>query len=154
MKPVDRVLTTLNHEEPDMVPCLWAVADGLRRLQETFRAREMLQDLVGIGSIPETRVSEQGSEHRLLESVFGDMHSVSYKVDYGYRELVKPAVSKPEDLDRLEELRFELSGKHVERIREHVEKNSDRFTFTSRESPFGFAAYSLRVLNIFLQTWL
>lgn len=71
MKPVDRVLTTLNHEEPDMVPCLWAVADGLRRLQETFRAREMLQDLVGVGSIPETRVSEQGSEHRLLESVFG-----------------------------------------------------------------------------------
>ncbi|MBO3831878.1 MAG: hypothetical protein FGF51_00620 [Candidatus Brockarchaeota archaeon] len=150
MKPVDRVLTTLNHEEPDMVPCLWAVADGLKHLQEAFRAREIPRDLVGVGSIPETRVLEQGPEHRLLESVFGDVHRVSYKVDYGYRELVKPAVLKPEDLDRLEELRFELSREHVKRIRENVEKNSDRFTFISHESPFGLAAYSLRGFKQFL----
>ncbi|MEM2087037.1 MAG: uroporphyrinogen decarboxylase family protein [Thermoproteota archaeon] len=150
MKPIDRVLTTLNHEEPDMVPCLWAVADGLRRLQEAFRSREMPQDLVGVGSIPETRVLEQDSEHMLLESFFGDIHRVSYKVDYGYRELVKPAILKPEDLDRLEEQRFELSREHVKRIGENVEKNSDRFTFISHESPFGFAAYSLRGFKKFL----
>ncbi|MEM0172688.1 MAG: hypothetical protein QXJ23_10465 [Thermofilum sp.] len=68
---------------------------------------------MGVGSIPETRVLEQNSEHRLLESVFGDIHRASYKVDYGYRELVKPAISKPEDLDRFEEQRFELSREHV-----------------------------------------
>jgi len=150
LKPVDRVFTTLNHEEPDMVPCLWAVADGLRRLQEAFRNRELPQDLVGVGSLPETRVVEQCSEYRLLESVFGDVHRISYKVDYGYRELVKPAVSKPEDLDRLEELKLELSREHVKRIRENVERNSDRFTFISHESPFGFAAYSLRGFKRFL----
>ncbi len=151
MKPVDRVLAALNHEEPDMVPCLWAVASGLRRLQESFGERlKTLQDLVGVGSIPETKPVEQGSEHEVLESSFGDLHRVSYKVDYGYKELVKPAVSGPDGLERLEEHTPKLSREHVKRIREAAEKNRDRFTFISHESPFGLAAYSLRGFRQFL----
>ncbi len=134
-----------------MVPCLWAVAAGLRKLQESLMGRlEMPQDIVGIGSVPETEVIEQDSEYDIVKSTFGDIHRVSYKVDYGYKELVKPAISKPEDLEKLEELAPKLSMEQVKRIREAVEKNRDCFTFVSHESPFGLAAYSLRGFKQFL----
>ena len=83
MKPFDRVLAALYHEEPDLVPCIWAVASGLRSLQAEFSRRgvRLPRDMVGVGGVlGEAEVVERGPDYEVLRSPFGDLRRLSYKV--------------------------------------------------------------------------
>lgn len=150
MKSVDRVLAALYHEEPDMVPCLWAVASGLRGLQDAVlkRGLKLPGDMVNVGSVLDVEVVERGPDYEVLKSPFGDLRRRSYKVEYGYIELVKPAVSSPEDLDGLEPP--EVSMERVEEIKKVVEAHEDYFTFIGHESPFDSVTQHLRGFEQFL----
>lgn len=150
MKPIDRVLTVLRHEEPDMVPCLWAVASGLRGPQESLTGRGIVfpQDLMGVGSVLEAEIIERGPDYEILRSPFGDIRRLTYKVDYGYSELIRPAVSEPEDIDKLEPPTLQMEM--VKRIKEAIRKHSDLFTYIGHDSPFDTVAHHLRGFKQFL----
>ena len=150
LKPIDRVVASLYHEEPDLVPCLWAVASGLRRLQEEVlrRGLKLPQDMVNVGGVLKTEVVERGFDYEVLRSPFMDLRLLSYKVDYGYSKLIKPAVSRLEDLESLEPPRLDME--HVKEIKEASKAYEGHFTYIGHDSPFNLVANHIRGFKQFL----
>jgi len=151
LKTLDRVLAALYHEEPDLVPCLWAVASGLRSLQAELSRRgiRLPRDMVGVGGVlGESEVVERGPDYEVLRSPFGDLRRLSYKVEYGYSELIRPAVSGPEALGDMEQPKLDME--RVKKVREAVKEHKDYFTYIGHDSPFDSVAQHLRGFEPFL----
>ncbi|RLG94163.1 hypothetical protein DRO37_06390 [Candidatus Bathyarchaeota archaeon] len=146
MKPIDRVYTTLYHEEPDMIP------DP--------------RDFASIGNIIRREIIKSGLEFKIWRSPFGSIHldyvnpsTAGSKIfRHGWVEpeefewwfTLAPAIRWPEDLEHIEppSLNYEDLERAKKRAREmHAQ---GRFVILSHHTPFDTAWRFLRGLKQWL----
>lgn len=153
MKPRERVIATLYHEEPDLIPCLWAVASGLRELEKEVRKLgiNLPNDVIGLGSSLEWKLKKKTGEYEIFETPFGSEVEISYKVKYGYKKLVKPLVKKPEDIELIGIPNIEdFVHERIIQLRKLSKTYSDYFLLVSHTGVVESVFLNLRRFSDFL----
>lgn len=172
MRPVDRVIATLYHEEPDMVPLAeefmtWEAEklfiDHLLRGAPDWLQRRLIairwwgNDIVTVGGnapdmLSEVLVHEEGERgYTIRRKAYGSIDYTRMR-PYFYKVLHTP-VRWPEDLDRIEPPDLEEFRPHVEALAREVKffKEKGYFIETFHNGPFVTVWQYLRGFETFLK---
>lgn len=145
MSSLDRVVTTLYHEEPDQVPCIWAFSSKV--MEELFKKRGLklpISDVITVSDVIKFKILKRNHRSCMLKSPFGSIHLYDYYSGYyGYRKLLKPAVIDVNDISHVPKptLHEELMNKVEKYVKEFSEKY---FLVISHRGAFDSPWYYLR----------
>jgi len=145
MSSLDRVITTLYHEEPDQVSCIWAFASKV--MEESFKRRGLklpVSDIITVSDVIKFKVLRKIRKGYVLESPFGSVHLYEYYSGYyGCRKLLRPAVTKADDIDYVP--KPTLHDELVDIVEKYVKEcGEERFLMISHRGAFDSPWYYLR----------
>lgn len=170
MRPADRVVATLDHDEPDMVPSYEAFAQpeavdiffpygktGKSAAEWNLKeARWWGKDIIVVGInapnlISETIVEESGRRgYRIVREAWG---SVTYNRRIpGFHKIIQSPVRWPEDLERIEPPGLDRYESKIASLAEEVDKyrKAGYFVEAFHNGPFVMTWHRLRGMKNFL----
>ncbi|MEM2027580.1 MAG: uroporphyrinogen decarboxylase family protein [candidate division WOR-3 bacterium] len=140
MEPIERVYTSLYHEEPDKVPDWWEDARGVFWLNQYYKMEPVIEE----------------PNFRIFRSLFGSLHLEVRGKEWEGREewswslTIAPAVRWQEDLERLE--KPDLDPSTLKEVVKSAKKFHDEgyFVYVAHNTPFFSPISYLRGLKQFL----
>jgi uroporphyrinogen decarboxylase len=140
LKPIDRIYTTLYHEEPDKIPDWWEDARAVFWLNQYYRSETVIE----------------GQNFRIFKSPFGSLHLEVRGKEWEGRDrwdwefTIAPAVRWPEDLERLERPTLDPSTLREVKTRTQKFHEEGYFVYMAHTTPFFSPISYLRGLKQFL----